>query len=277
MPSIGLIVELTMPSEVKLICDSINPDGIRLSTFEVSVHLFIWPEILTHRQLSRNAQSNRAIPTRKIIEMVRVDPSIPFHFGRNQPGMVAEEELSPDEIEIVKKRWVDMANQACDNAEQLSEQKAHKQFLNRILGPFQWIRAVISATEWDNFFNLRCHPAAQPEVRIPAERMRAALQSSTPDHLGWGEWHIPFLGAADNLDIDTQLKVSTARTARVSYLSHTGEHSVEKDLGLHDTLMTDCHWSPFEHCAMADEKSSSVSNFHPSWLQYRKLVEASQY
>lgn len=263
-----------MPGFVKLIADSINPDGVRLSTFEVSVHLFNWQDWMTHRDFSRNAQSNRAIPTKTVIKSVREDLAWPYHWGKNKSGMQAEEELTPEQIEKVKAKWYQMAMQACDNAEELSSIGGHKQFVNRSLAPYMWIRAVISSTKWQNFWDLRDHKDAQPEIAYPAKWMREAMEKSTPQQLQWGEWHIPFKGAADNLDTPTQLKISTARAARVSYLSHTGEHSVEKDLGLHGGLLENKHYSPFEHCAMADEQKRSVSNFDSSWLQYRKVVES---
>jgi thymidylate synthase ThyX len=274
-----------MPASVKILADSINLDGSRLTTFEVSTHLFIWAEWMTHRQFSRNAQSNRAIPVKKVIESVRNDPAMPFHWGKNKAGMQAEEELSPEQIEVVKAKWLDMAYQACDNAEYLSSIGGHKQFVNRSLAPYMWIKAVISSTSWDNFFNLRDHAAAQPEIAIPARWMREALEKSIPEKLKWGQWHLPFTTAEqrEQLPIDVLRKISTARAARVSYATHLGEHSIEKDLELHDILLTDGHMSPFEHCAQAsnnmgiDVRQVPVSNFDPSWFQYRKVVELQLY
>ncbi len=266
-----------MPSEVKILADSINPNGVRLTTFEVSVHLFNWVDWLTHREFSRNAQSNRAIPTKKIIESVKNDPALPFHWGKNQPGMQADEELSPEDIEKVKSKWLEMAAAACDNAEYLQSLGGHKQFVNRSLAPFMWIRAIISSTKWENFFRLRCHPAAQPEIRIPAERMREALSNSKPSQLKWGDWHRPLIRAED-VGLDLVLnKLATARVARVSYLTHSGVRDSDKDLELHDKLLSDNHMSPFEHIAVADEQKRSVSNFDPSWLQYRKIIENKDY
>ncbi len=266
-----------MPLSVKIIADSINPAGKRLTTFEVSTHLFIWSEWMTHRQFSRNAQSNRAIPTKKIIETVRNDPALPLHWGKNQPGMVAEEELTPEQIEAVKAYWLQMSREACDHAEKLSEMGGHKQFVNRSLAPYMWIRALISSTEWDNFFKLRIEKSAQPEIQVPATLMRDALASHQPKELEWGQWHLPFINEDhEGLDITVLRKISAARCARVSFLSHDGSHDPAKDVGLHDRLLADGHMSPFEHCAQALPILAAQkwnSNFDPSWLQYRKVVE----
>ncbi len=264
-----------MPLSVKIVADSINPAGKRLTTFEVSTHLFIWSEWMTHRQFSRNAQSNRAIPTKTIIKTVREDPALPLHWGKNQPGMVAEEELTPEQAEAVKAYWVQMSLDACKHAEKLSEMGGHKQFVNRSLAPYMWIRALISSTEWDNFFHLRIEKSAQPEIQAPARMMKECLETQNPKQLAWGEWHLPFINADhEGLDIGTLRKISTARAARVSYLSHDGSHDPAKDITLHDRLLADGHMSPFEHCAQAWEVGPAAgSNFDPSWFQYRKVVE----
>ena len=274
-----------MPLSVKIVADSINPAGKRLTTFEVSTHLFIWSEWMTHRQFSRNAQSNRAIPTKKIIESVRTDPALPLHWGKNQPGMVAEEELTKEQIESVRMYWLQMSREACDHAEKLSEMGGHKQFVNRSLAPYMWIRALISSTTWDNFFNLRIEKSAQPEIRVPAQMMKTALEEHEPQKLEWGHWHLPFVSEEQKyeLPISVLKKISAARCARVSFLSHDGSHDPNKDIDLHDRLLADGHMSPFEHVAQANGNlfdhlcANPISNFDPSWFQYRKVIEKEIY
>ena len=265
-----------MPSEVKILADSINPVGIRLTTFELSVHLFIWAEFLTHRVMSRNAQSNRAIPTQKIIESVSADIAYPFHWGKNKAGMQADGELPADVIGRAKAKWTEMALRACEDAKYLAELGLAKQVVNRALAPYMYIKVILSATTWKNFFDLRIDEAAQPEIAIPAARMRDELEKSRPVELGWGEWHMPLVWA-EEWDIHPEehlIKISAARAARVSYLTHLGTRDLNKDVELHDKLLKDVHMSPFEHVAIADEQQRTLSNYHPSWMQYRKVIES---
>jgi hypothetical protein len=54
----------------RIIADSINPAGNRITTLVVRFPRFILAEWNTHRQFSRHAASSRAIPTTKIIDQV---------------------------------------------------------------------------------------------------------------------------------------------------------------------------------------------------------------
>lgn len=77
-----------------VIADSVHAEtGTRITTMELVYPRFIHSEFMTHRILNRNASSSRAIPTSKFIEQVRNEPVMPSHWGRNQKGMQAAEEL----------------------------------------------------------------------------------------------------------------------------------------------------------------------------------------
>jgi hypothetical protein len=150
----------------------------------------------------------------------------------------------------------------------------HKQIVNRIVEPWMWMTVICSATDYDNFFSLRCHPDAQPEIQKLAYMMRYAYENHEPTLLNCGEWHMPFIQDDEfNLDDETKRKISVARCARVSYLTHQGNRDIDKDLELYDRLINGSgkgHWSPFEHVAMATDSGKSSGNFH-GWLQYRKF------
>ena len=83
-----------MTISAKVICDSLSPSGVRLTTMELNYHRFIHSEFMTHRMFSRNASSSRAIPIEKMITSVESSPAIPIYWGKNQPGMQAKEEIS---------------------------------------------------------------------------------------------------------------------------------------------------------------------------------------
>jgi len=80
----------------RIILDSINPVGCRLTTWELRYPRMVHDELLTHRLFSRNAASSRAIPNERLIAQVLDDPAMPVWWGKNQSGMQAREELSDE-------------------------------------------------------------------------------------------------------------------------------------------------------------------------------------
>lgn len=269
-----------------VVCDSRHPHshGRRLTTLQLRYPRFIHSEFMTHRVFSRNASSSRAIPVAKMIEQVRNDAAMPIHWGKNMPGMQANEELDLEHKSEVKGEWNMAAQNAADSAEFMMKEGAHKQIVNRILEPFQFISVIVTATEWENFFELRDHPDAQPEIQELARVMKAAIQASKPDELGFGDWHLPYVTKEEKakFSIADCRRMSAARCARVSYLTHDGQTpSPEKDFDLFDKLVgsVPLHASPIEHQATADQCSlgmwhnqESWGNFR-HWIQFRKLWE----
>ena len=280
-----------MSFQAKIIADSVSGDGVRLTTFQLRFHRFILPEFNTHRSFSRNFSSSRAIPVAKIIEQVRFDPAIPVHWGKNQPGMQAKEELTGPALDICKKYWEIAAKNAADTAAEMHDLGLHKQVVNRILEPFQWVSGVVTATEWDNFFELRAHPDAQPEIQALAYLMQEKMEASPPREMKRGDWHLPYVQPHEFADYgdDVELlkKVSAARCCRVSYMKHDGTHAnIEEDLALCNRLVGSrpLHASPFEHQATPDQWNVQRGggfgwdyphlhgNFN-GWIQHRKEVE----
>lgn len=257
---------------VRILLDSLAPCGKRLITFELTYPRFIHSEIMTHRTLSRNAASSRAIPTNKIMDRISKSPVIPTYWGKNQKGMQAEYELTAEEQVMAEEEWLDACNDALKHANRLLGLGVHKQIVNRILEPWMWITTIVSATEWGNFFNLRCHPDAQPEFKKIADMVMHLFYSNAPRVLAAGEWHIPLSEDVllSEFTIDEKIKISVGRCARTSYLTHHGIRDFTADIELHDKLSTSGHWSPFEHVGMACETDVKSGNF-VGWLQYRKM------
>lgn len=303
----------------KIICDSISPSGVRLTTMELNYHRFIHAEAKTHRILSlddeeyeivlkqdvdlmddpilsRNASSSRAIPVERMLKQVKENPAMPIHWGKNQPGMQAREELPEIEIDVVKSDWNYASKRMTEIATLMSEMDLHKQIVNRILEPFQWIKVIVTATEWDNFFKLRLHKDAQPEMMVLAEHMEKAMDESIPVELQPGEWHLPYVDLNEFDDsgdpITEAIKCSVARCARVSYLNHDNSApDVAKDIALADMLLVAGHMSPFEHIATPmnfakdtfelawengvthkDRDNNFWSGNFRGWIQYRQLI-----
>ncbi len=280
-----------------VLADSISPCGMRLTTLLVTMPRFILAEFNTHRVFSRNSASSRAIPVEKRIAEVRTDPFVPEAFGRNQRGMQAGEALDDFNQNEARRDWLQAANFACDCAEMLASRGVHKQHANRLIEPYSWHKVIVSATEWSNFYHQRIHPDAQPEMRRTAEAMKAAMDASTPNIKPVGSWHLPLVFSDDwdyasidhgnDVDDATLVKLSVARCARVSYLTHDGKRDVAADLALYDKLLTGGHMSPFEHAAVVGQRFSSVGvvehdgsgystdfigNYAAPWVQHRKML-----
>ena len=255
-------------------------DGKEIITYELEYHRFIHSELMTHRTFSRNAASSRAIPVSKMIDLTT---AIPIYWGKNKSGMQANEECN-NEVSLdwdyfndiavegtPEDAWIEASSNAIYKARCFDEAGYHKQIVNRLLEPFQMIKVVVTATEWDNFFWLRFHKAAQPEIQELARCMLVAKKYSVAEVLQVGEWHTPYVDHwrdEDGLkyileDEDGQgffcntqgaLKVSASCCAQVSY--RKTDDSLEKADKVWQMLTTDerIHSSPTEHQATPIKK-----------------------
>lgn len=245
-------------------------------------------EFLTHRVFSRNASSSRAIPVAKMIEDLRRDPAMPVHWGKNQSGMQAHEELTEQEVEACKREWLKARDDAIASAQGLMALGLHKQIANRILEPWGHINVIVTSSAWSNFFELRAHPDAQPEIHALAVAMKIHMEESVPRPLVHGQWHLPYVTAEEMAlhpeeAVDHLIRLSVARCARVSYLTHEGRApNAEEDLRLYDRLVGSrpLHASPAEHQASPDVRDGDGTWWSPhlhgnftGWVQYRKVLE----
>lgn len=251
-----------MTIEAKVIAHSSHEGCPDLITIQARYPRFIHPEFMTHRAFSRNASSSRAVPIDRMIQDVLDDPAMPVEWGSNKAGMQAGDEIDwPDNA---KYTWEMAAEDAVFHARRLAALGLHKQIVNRILEPFSHISVVITATDWDNFFSLRCHFAADPTMRVLAEAMRDAIKGSQPQPLKLGQWHLPYGGT---------LVESAARCARVSYLRHDGSNpTYVDDVRLAEFLREENHWSPFEHQAWPtpNERHANLNG----WQSQRTILGA---
>lgn len=308
-------------AQATVIAHSISDQGIPLITFQLRYWRPIHAECRTHRVLSqsseqvvvleqeislmddrdmsRNAGSSRARPSKGIIEQVRSDPWGPLHWGKNEPGMQAHTELDGDALRNVKGCWKNAAVQAANAAQFMMEKGAHKQVVNRLLEPFTYIDVVMTGTDFANWFALRDHPDADPGIQNLAQVMKEALADSKPAHLSPGQWHLPYITLDDvvlvrefmaedevyaNMNpLPLLRKISAARCARVSYKAFDGTVSpIAADLELFNKLVRAelVHASPTEHQATPDFREGATGewlnpemhgNFR-GWIQHRKLI-----
>lgn len=265
----------------RVVADSISPQGKRITTFELEYPRIIHSELMTHRLFSRNAMSSRAIPIKKMIEQVYHNPAMPVKFGKNQPGMQdAGEHTNALMYEFAGKTYVNSAEMAwraagqtaCIFAEAFAEAGYHKQIANRLLEPFQRMKTVLTATDFENFWWLRVDKDADPTIFALAEAMKKAFDESDPELLYPGQWHTPYVDhlvtvgeqASEDtfeycvldennkpviLTLDEAKAISASCCAQVSY--RVLNNTKDKALDIYGKLLSGnkVHASPFEHQA----------------------------
>ena len=292
----------------KIIADSIAPNGVRMTTMEIEYPRFILAELNTHRMLSKNSASSRAIPVKAMHEHIRANTAAPVHWGINQPGMKAKEELTGADLSWAKYLWESARESAIKASQALAELNIHKQVTNRVTEPWMLMKTVISGTEWRNFWWLRAHADAQPEIHELATKMMTAYNESTPQQLQPGEWHVPYVntyrdsytGVLHYLDSEDNYItakeaciISSSCCAQVSYRKN--DDSFEKARKIYQQLIESepAHASPVEHQATPIDYATTCS-FEPEtwepgithvsansdlwsgnlrgWIQHRKLI-----
>lgn len=253
-----------IPYSVQIVADSVNSDHDRLTTFVLKYPRFIHAQMMTHRCLSRNAQSSRAMPTKKL---QATDLVLPLEFGANQAGMHPGERLGPQKNATARQLIRELYEETQKTTELLASMGVHKQWVNRYLEPFTTITAIYTGDDgaWSGVFNLRCHPDAQEEIQVLMNAVRREYQTSVPEET---DIHLPFHTPGAPVDE----KVAVARCARVSYLNFEGSHDPSKDHTLHGRLLNSKppHLSPFEHVAYASP-GRRFANFY-GWQSYRHAL-----
>lgn len=305
-------------NRVEIVADSKNEFGQRITSMVVTFPRFLLAEMNTHRALSRNSASSRAIRFEKMVESVMTNPFIPMAFQKDHAGMQGTEYLSdkdPDgfhtgDVSAAITEWLMARDLAVQQATNLSEIGVTKQLCNRLLEPFMMHQALITSTEWENFFSLRVSEFAEIHFQDIAQKMLDAMNASEPKQLKAGEWHIPF---GDKFNIselynyqtgkpegsewtgqdggpeyrarkvqDLMVKLATVRCARISYLNQGKETPIAADLELHDRLASSGHWSAFEHCARAmsdaeyfqDDRGIGKSDKDTGWCgNFRAFIQ----
>ena len=294
----------------KVIADSIGPTGVRMTTFEIEYPRFILAELNTHRILSKNSASSRAIPVASMHEQIRNNPAQPVFWGKNQPGMQAKEEVEGEDLGMCRYFWEAAMNSAIRFAAAMLERGLHKQIANRATETWMMMKTVVSGTEWNNLYWLRDHTDAQPEFRELARKMYKAQTDSKPKQLDPGEWHLPYVYSSrdmvgniyyrdshgEELTLEEAIIVSASCCAQVSYRKN--DDSLDKARRIYDQLINSkpAHASPVEHQAtpmplrylgMEDtgrkywpkgishqcQDGSYWSGNLQGWVQYRKTLD----
>ena len=232
---------------------------------------------------------------------------MPVHWGKNQAGMQANEEI--DNVEGAKQLWLAARDSAISFANVMRDMGLHKQIVNRILEPFQLIKTIVTSTEFNNWFWLRDHADAQPEIKELAAKMFDSYRNSEAFNLYEGEWHVPYvtvyrdrgsqiLHYLDENDkyitADESKMISASCCAQISYRKN--DVSLEKASIVFDRLINSVpvHASPVEHIGSPmtmkmvndaieeqldfdglthiDMSGKPWSGNFMGWVQYRQLI-----
>lgn len=270
----------------KIIADSISPQGIRLTTFHLHYWRAIHSELMTHRDFGRNARSSRAVPTNVLL----TEPIFIPQFGMNQPGMQSEILAPPELQEKWATEWAELAEINRSYVARWTEEKMHKQHCNRPLEWFGWIDVQVTSVYWENFWALRISEYAQPEFNELAQAMKHSMMDSMPTLLRPGEWHLPWVldNEREALDLEILIKLSVARSARLSYKPFEGEADLDREIKRYEGLVVNrpVHASPAEHQATPDtcrwgwgDQYNEMVWDYPGqhgnlfgWRQHRKMI-----
>lgn len=212
----------------------------------------------------------------------------PIHWGQNKSGMQAKEELSPIKKFLAQKLWRFSGKVACVFAWLGGKLGLHKQVVNRLIEPWSHIKVVVTATEWDNFFYLRNHSDAQPEIHDLAAKMYVLYSNNRPKFLKEGDWHLPYISIlghgtdcpdysfgvsnGNSLSLEEAIKVSASMCAQVSF--RKADDTLEKAISIYNRLIESkpCHSSPFEHQATPLKYGQERSGNFLGWKQFRQTI-----
>lgn len=286
----------------QIIADSINEQGDRLTTYILVFPRIVLAEFNTHRMISKNSASSRAIPFKTMVQKAIDEPFVPIAFQREHKGMqgtdyftendyidvthLRDSEMAlsgatnetTDALPLLEAVWLAGRDAAVEKARLLSGLGVTKQLANRQLEAYLYHTVICTGTEWENFFALRAHPAAEIHIADLAQKMLDTYNRSQPILLKGGEYHIPFGDTFDpirllavatengainyttnealkNAITQAKLKIAIARCARVSYLNFEGKDDYLADIKLFHTLTDMGHMSPTEHVGIAADKA----------------------
>lgn len=274
----------------EIILGSENELGNKIVTWKLTFPRIILAEFNTHRMVSKNSASSRAIPFQTLLKRVKEEPFIPIKWLSEHTGMQGFEELNDRGKELAESAWLLARNRAVEQAEYLDSIKVSKQFVNRLLEPWMWHTVIATGTDWENFFALRAHHMAEIHIQDLAYKMLEEYNKYEFQKLKPGEWHIPFDDKIDEVELyelsnyktktgivsseiedfkieqqGLRVKISVGICAGISYGRIKEKIDIADMIDLHDSLvirpysgkrgtrdfLDPIHASPTEHQAKA--------------------------
>lgn len=175
---------MNLPNKPRVLASTYNPvSNTKMISFLVDFPTVLLAELRTHRILTQgslyehselvdfscSANSARAIPTNKYLDKVLENPFVPI-WTKQQKGMSGEL-CDEDTIKRCTQQWLQtlkgvkvgrgsnrtqIEKGVINRYDSLIDLGIHKQNANRLLSPFAYTTCIITGTEWENFFKLRC-------------------------------------------------------------------------------------------------------------------------
>lgn len=258
----------------KVIADSITEGGHRLITVEAGCWRPVLAEQNTHRVLSRNSASSRAIPIEKNLRRFRDEFFWPAEWGSEKPGMQTGPPLEGTDRDEAIALWYRLQDSVHDLVKEYVTEhplkdehgddiegavRLHKSLLNRWLEVGLQQVQIITGTQWDGYFWQRCHEHADKNIRLMAEAIQEVVAKSEPRVLHEGEWHLPYFAESGGFEDDWDSiyalesqpgdqtsalpsaseiakQISAGRCARVSHMNQAGKRDLADDLRLYERL-----------------------------------------
>lgn len=277
---------------MRVLAYSQAPCGAKLITFEFETYRYILAEINTHKALSRNYQSSRAVPLKKQRRAILKRGAEPIMWGSNNPGMQSNAMLLGWRKRLASAIWISAKYSAAFHHFLLEKVGLHKQWTNRIIEPYMFTKGIITCNtdKLEDIFKLRIHKDAQPEFNDFALHMRNAMKKANIQYLRKGELHLPYIKCYRDINTNEikysapnikefksetdAITYSVASIAQVSYM--ISDMTMEKAEKILDRLnilsKTTPHLSPTEHIAYASDSEISSGNL-TGFTQYRKIIE----
>jgi len=240
----------------KVIADSINRFGNRLTTFAVTHPRILLVDILKHRELSITTVSNP-----RLSENVKANTYFPSAVIRSESTKEVDAEIE----DRFRQEWLLGASVMCGIVETMDKMSISKRISSRLLESFQYVTSLITASELANFFSVACS-SPQHEMQALGFKMLAEYVNGLPDS---ADDHIPFGNQMDyGLSSEEKKLVACARCSRIGY----GALDAKEDLRLANELIHNKNFNPFEHVARAHINDTFVGGYR-GWIPYRKQIQ----
>ena len=141
-----------MKNKVNITAHSLSPQGDELITVLATFPRIILAEINTHRMLSKNTSSSRAIPFLKMVEAVQNNPFITFAWQKYHPGMQGSEYLD-ETVKYDLISFMDILNSTLSNTKDEKERarlskriKEKTKIIKELLTPYTLLEKTLP--EW---------------------------------------------------------------------------------------------------------------------------------
>lgn len=186
--NVNHVLKRTM-TQSTVVAHSLSPQGAELISILGTFPRHILAEVNTHRMLSKNTSSSRAIPFAKMVEAVETNPFIPLAWQKNHSGMQGSD-YHEDE-RYARNTWLRARDNAVKEAKMLNINcDVTKQMANRLLEPFMWTTMLITGSRegWENFFHLRCPQYVDDLGKVYRSKKDLIFKNPQLSWAGFEDW-----------------------------------------------------------------------------------------